>query len=272
MSESDKKQKKLDEAATYGRVVVDDVFAGKFIKIYEKGYVRVAGLLSLGSAPIEKLLQISASADIAKKSALGRTIAAGATMGLNLLSPNKRGDAYLTIVTESKTHSLHMDPPTKRDMQALHKIVTAGEAVLSAHQASVETSQTVTAPSSESSLVDQLKQLADLRAAGALTEEEFSGLKARLLGTSGGSTAKPVAAEESAVSSEVQVVLISAPSKTSDKIEQIKVLKETLNLELKAAKSAIDNPPSVLMSGVSLADAQRVAGQLKAAGIDVDLQ
>ena len=173
----------------YGKRVIQEACGGKTVRIYDKGYVQIFHLFG-SSAPFEKLLGISGSADVAQKTALGRTLAAGVTMGANLaLSPNKRGDLYLSISTSKKVHMIHESPPTERSMKAMHKIVTAGQAVLDAtaalHVTSEAPKQLQDQPrptASASSIADELAKLAALRDSGVLTEDEFQTAKSRLLG------------------------------------------------------------------------------------------
>lgn len=172
----------------YGKRVIEEVCAGKTVRIYDKGYVQIFTLFG-NSAPYEKLLGISGTADVAKKTALGRTLAAGATMGANLaLSPNKRGDLYLSISTGQKVHMIHESPPTERSMKAMHKLVTAGQAVLEATAALHVTTEPSQSSQDQprqnaggSSLADELAKLAALRDSGVLTEDEFQVAKSRLL-------------------------------------------------------------------------------------------
>ena len=116
---------------------------------------------------------------------------AGATMGLNLMTtPNKRGDIYLTITTERTTHMIHMSPPTERDLKAMHKISSAGQGVLDALARqtpnSVVTTSSSPAPQAQpvvekKSVADELTKLAALRDTGAITDAEFSKLKAQII-------------------------------------------------------------------------------------------
>jgi len=73
--------------------MTDAVRAGKSVRLYEKGYVRVGGAIFRSGASFERLLGISGSADVAKKTGLGRVAGFALTGGLNImLTPNKRGD------------------------------------------------------------------------------------------------------------------------------------------------------------------------------------
>lgn len=178
--EEQERQEKAPHFARCGRMVAEGVFAGRRVKIYEKGFVQV-GMFSLGDP--EKLLGITAQDNSQQKTALGRTLAAGATLGANLIaSPNKRGSLYLTIVTKKKTHSLTMSPPTDSDMKAMHKLEAAGRSVLATLEAQKHIEATTSAASATTaSLADQLAQLSQLHQSGALTDDEFATAKSRLL-------------------------------------------------------------------------------------------
>jgi hypothetical protein len=178
--EEQERQEKSPHFAQCGRMVAEGVVAGRRVKIYEKGFVQV-GMFSLGDP--EKLLGITAQDSSQQKSALGRTLAAGVTLGANLItSPSKRGSLYLIIVTSKKTHSLTLSPPTDSDLKAMHKLEAAGRSVLAALETQKQVEATTSASgSATASLSEQLAQLSELHQAGALTDEEFSAAKARLL-------------------------------------------------------------------------------------------
>lgn len=156
-----------------GRTVLTQRFGLTRVEIFANGYVKV------GRGDIEKLVGISGSANVAKKSGVGRGLGAVATAGLNLAGPNIRGDVYLTIITNRKTHSLHQDFASQDDVAAMHKLVAAGEAVL-ANSRSPKQESPVTA-TSRSDLAAQLSQLAELHGKGALTDEQYEAAKNKLL-------------------------------------------------------------------------------------------
>ena len=80
-------------------------FGGKTVEVYSNGYVRVA-LFMRDSVPFQKLLSIEYSGDIQKKTGIGRAGTAVLTGGANLLlTPNKRGDVYLNVVTEGEVYA-----------------------------------------------------------------------------------------------------------------------------------------------------------------------
>jgi len=142
------------------------------VVIYQKGFVTVKG-------STEKLVAISASDNTTTKSALGRGLGAVATAGINMHGSKLRGQAYLIVTTESKSVSIHLESPTPKEIQDLHRIVAAGQNV-------IESNKSVTPPSQgvavQSDVASQLKQLSDLHAAGALTDSEFAEAKSRILG------------------------------------------------------------------------------------------
>jgi ribosomal protein L7/L12 len=275
----------------HGRLISDEVFFGRRIRLYSKGFVRVG---SAKSAPYEKLLGISGSADVSKKTALGRGIVAGMTMGTNLLvSPNKRGDVYLTIVTDRKTHALHQSPPGVKDIQAMHQIVTAGEAILkgqilSTYVQPVQSGSFAVSESKESGrsvedLLARLQQLGDLHASGVVSDDEFSQLKEKIMG---GLSPMPIVqdslpdihvdpAEEISADQieEFDVILEESPDSISMKIQMIKEFRVlNPNVGLKEAKLATDNPPIVYANKIPNLQAQVIANQLEQFGAKVKIE
>jgi len=178
--EQEKKAQKASEDPYHeqcGNLVVEDTFAAKRVAIYQNGYVRI-GMFKLG-AP-EKLMGISATDGSSNKTGVGRGAAAVATGGLNyLLSESKRGDLYLTIITDKKTHSLHTSVPDDSEVRSMLKLEAAGSAVLKAPTSSAD------APSGSSgSLAEEIANLKTLHDQGVLSDEEFNLAKAKLLGSS----------------------------------------------------------------------------------------
>lgn len=176
----ERKKKEKEEKDPYfaqcGSLVVRESFGVKVVEIYQKGYVRIG---TLGLGPPEKLLGISATDGSSNKSGVGRGAAAIATLGVNyLLSESKRGDLYLTIITDKKTHSLHQSPPSEGQVRSMLKIEAAGKAVLGSQ------SQEAAPVSAEPrSLAAEIAELKSLHEAGVLSEDEFNQAKAKLLGS-----------------------------------------------------------------------------------------
>jgi hypothetical protein len=167
--------------AEAGQLVESGAFATKTVKIYGNGFVRVQNLFS-SSAQYERLLSIEASANVGKKSALGRGAGAVMTGGINLLGSKQRGDVYLTIVTDRKTHVLHEDPPTVRGMKESKKLEAAGNAVIrdvAAPDGSVDAQPDHASPGA--TLAERLRQLNTMRDEGLVSTDEFEQLRTKLL-------------------------------------------------------------------------------------------
>lgn len=275
---ADKKQIALQETEKYGKLMTDAVCAGKSVRLYEKGYVRVGGAIFRSGAAFERLLGISGSADVAKKTGLGRVAGFALTGGLNvMLTPNKRGDLYLTIVTDVKTHTLHMSPPTKSDMQALHKIVATGESILERLKSSPETSsydpsQQSAAENSnrlgqEEDILSRLKKLGELHASGVISDDEFAKLKSRIIDEQE-STQRPKATKET-----FSLLIVKSPPTTNQKIDLIKTIQGLKpSLSLKDVKELVDVVPSILLSNVTLEEARAVASSVEAKGATVEIR
>lgn len=179
---------KTADEEQYGRMTATGVLGGKTVRIYDKGYVRVG----VFGGSYERLLSIEASHDVGKKTGVGRAAFAVATAGTNLLTSNKRGDVYLTIVTDKQTHVLHEEPPTARNIKQSKALEAAGQAVLrrlaeeSASQGNDESpaasQAAVSSPAPGPTGAERLRQLNSLREEGLVTEDEFHQLRATLLG------------------------------------------------------------------------------------------
>lgn len=263
------------ELENYGRKVIEEACAGKLVRIYEKGYVRVSGVFLKDGAVFEKLIAIESSADVAKKTALGRTIMFGATMGLNMLTPDKRGDIYLTIATDHTTHMLHNSPPTERDLKAMHKIATTGKGVLDSIERQSSSSHATSRPSSDtppvrnvsqSSVIDELTKLVALRDAGALSEGEFSAMKAELLARSGAVSDAGASTESAESSSDQDYFDVELLDVGRRPIEAIVVVRRFTNLGLADAKRIIDSAPSIVGTSLSRETAAQFVEELRTIG------
>ena len=156
------------ELERFGAEVARANFANKTITIRQRGYVSVGGMFS-ASSNYERLISIEASGDVSKKSGAGRGVGAVMTGGLNLLGSNKRGDVYLTIVTDSQTYALREDPPTASNMKSSKKLEAAGNAILKTLAASQSQEPAAGTPG----VRERLSELNDLLADGLITQEEF---------------------------------------------------------------------------------------------------
>lgn len=166
-------------AENYGDRVESASFGGKAVEIYSKGYVRVAVFLTKNTA-FERLVSIESSANVAKKSAAGRAAGAVLTAGLNLYASNKRGDAFLTIMTDKRAIVLHEDPPTAMGLRNSKKLEAAGQAVITA----TADAPAASAPPIAARTVgvrERLQQLSELHSDGLITDADFEAKKAQLL-------------------------------------------------------------------------------------------
>lgn len=189
LERADQKAKNLAERAarqahnleTYGPLVDQGALGGKCVELYGNGYVRVA-LWPTANTPFERLVAIESTADVTKKSAAGRAAGAVVTGGLNLLSSNKRGDLYLTIVTDSRTHVLHVDPPSALDIRRAKRLEGVGRGLLIGHQTGTEAitiaQDREARPGTPS---ERLRELGELRDQGLVTSAEYEALRARIL-------------------------------------------------------------------------------------------
>lgn len=263
------------ELEKYGRKVIEEACAGKLVRIYDKGYVRISGVFFKDGAAFEKLVAIEGSADVAKKTALGRTIMFGATMGLNMLTPDKRGDIYLTIATDQQTHMLHMSPPTERDMKAMHKLATAGQGVLDSLERKLASKPTSIATNSDSlsptSAIDELTKLVALRDAGALTEEEFSAMKSELLNKNRHESDNEDSTNSVATLEQeyFDVELVDAKLQL---VEAVFIIRKFTNIGIAEAKKQVESAPSIVGVSLSRDIAMQFVEELRAIGATVELR
>jgi|694.fasta_scaffold117138_2 hypothetical protein len=163
-----------------GRVVLSSklhTFKSKVV-LYEKGYV------SIGGGYPEKLLAISGNADVTKKSGAGRAAGALLTFGTNLdASTTMRGNVYLTILTDVKSHvqtvALENVSGGENPVQRMKEIVAAGEFILKSLEG--KSTHVVSTTGAGNDIASQLAQLASLHQSGALSDQEFELAKAKLL-------------------------------------------------------------------------------------------
>lgn len=164
----------------YGNVVSQAHFGSAFIKIYSKGYVEIAKGYGLLKNQVEKLLSIDGEAQITKKTGLGRAAAAVVTFGVNLASPNQRGNLILTITTDREVHVLFHDMPFAHDIKGMNELVSAGKAILARISNSGKGSEREMIESNDS-LSNQLRELSRMKDEGLLTADEFAMAKRKLL-------------------------------------------------------------------------------------------
>lgn len=167
--------------AKYGPELVTARFASLTITIFGNGYVRISALLGLVEGAMEELLAISGDTDITKKTGVGRVAGAILTNGLNLGTPNQRGNVYLTISTNVDTYAFVSQTPDSGTIANMQAIVSAGTAALARAEAMRQPKSVASPVGQPLDLSVQLRNLAELKSSGLLTDEEFAKAKAKLL-------------------------------------------------------------------------------------------
>ena len=274
---------------TYGRLVMSSTFAARTIRLYSNGYVQIG--IFAKNASFEKLLGISGSANVAKKTGIGRAAGALLTGGANLLTSNKRGDVYLTIITDTKTYAFD-ETPGIDGIQRMNKLVTAGESILKGISFGnsvqpVEVQQNLNGNHTEQKtsvddLLRKLQQLGDLHASGVVSETEFDQLKEQIMGgQTASSNPQKVSQTNQSASTEhnpevrlgdFDVILEASPDSSRRRILMIKEFREIQpDVSLKDAKYAIDNPPTIFSRRITYLEAQGLASLLEEFGAKVKI-
>lgn len=169
--------------------VSEEIASGKVgwtkVRIFKSGYV------TINDGVPEKLMAISSSVNVSKKTGAGQAIGQtalflGSAGVLSGGTSNRRGDVYLTIVTELKTHSLHEDLNSVsaslknyESEKTVLELEAAGNAALNQLQNfGNEINEMASNPFSLSEELSNIKNLYD---SGVLTKEEFEKAKHKLL-------------------------------------------------------------------------------------------
>jgi hypothetical protein len=175
LKQAEKQAQEAKELEMYGRQVAAEMLTMGTIRIYEKGYVRVGGLFMNGG-DFEKLKSFEVfNNNLTKKTGLGRGAAALVTGGLNLLSPNTRGNIIVTIVTDSNVHTGELLPQVQM-IRSVNILQAAAQSVLESNS-----KESPAAVSQGDDLSTSLERLVKLRDSGALSQEEFDQAKNKLL-------------------------------------------------------------------------------------------
>lgn len=150
------------------------------LTIYRNGTFTTKPVFGRESEP-DRLLGFDHDIDsMRRKSVTGRSAAAVLTGGASLLASNNRGVVYVTVTGEkSGVRTFTTRNPDGHVLSSIRSLKAAVDALLESSGASASPS-TASAPSG--SFAEQLKQLAELHAAGALSDAEFTAAKQRLLG------------------------------------------------------------------------------------------
>jgi hypothetical protein len=163
----------------YGRVVADERFGGRRVRIFSNGYIQLS---RLGPGPYQKLLRIEDDFSIQKKTGPGRAAAGVATLGMNFLATgNKRGDLYLTIVTDTGAVTLRESPPTNHGVKRASALSVAGRAVLSREHSQPTPASASVAPTTSIDVKSRLANAQALLDQGVISQEEYTATRANIL-------------------------------------------------------------------------------------------
>lgn len=174
-SKKAEKSGKSDHGKKLASEVVQDGITLVRVTVFEDGYVKIGN-------KVEKLVSVSGDAQIIQKTGLGRSVATVATMftpfpAFNLLSPNARGRAALSLVTDKGVKVISTSYVDRGVLDIYEKLRAAAAAAIQANAPA----EFVGDSSASKDLGEQLKQLAELHQQGVLSDEEFAAAKAKLI-------------------------------------------------------------------------------------------
>lgn len=173
------KAQQAEGATKAGNLTIEKQFGLSRVAIYDGGFVRVGrGGLNMLTAlsPYEQLKSIKYAEQVQDRSAIG-----AAWKGP--LASKQRRALSLTIVTDRKVHTLSTEGEMlSGDDKAGRALEAAGQVILDELRSTPANAvSSVSAPPPAPDVADQIKKLADLHAAGIVTDEEFAAKKADLL-------------------------------------------------------------------------------------------
>ena len=160
------------DAELHGPLVQKAEVGVKTLELYEGGFIRAVGMMgNLGKPKFERLVSVTyrESTYTRDQSAVGGALVTGLSFGL-ASNENVKTSGTITVVTESNTYSGEIKPKHGR----------AFEGFAERARLAVQPPAPAAAPAAPD-LADQIKKLADLHAAGILTDDEFAAKKADLL-------------------------------------------------------------------------------------------
>lgn len=156
---------------------------GTLLTLYQDGTFTTKGLFATSDP--DHLLAFSTDSDsMRRKSVTGRGAAAILTQGISLAGANNRGVAYVTVTGQRsgvKTYTTRN--PSDAMLSTIRSLQAAADILLATPTdgAAATASAGAAATQPGSDLATQLATLAELRASGALTDDEFVAAKSRLL-------------------------------------------------------------------------------------------
>ena len=167
-----KRKQDADEAfrKKYGSPIASGAFGWTLVEVYQTGHVRVGGGAMLQLYGIE-FTDLSA-----RKNQIGRVIGFIGTLGVNMATSSRKGEGFLSISTESGVKTLKTGEVRPSDVETATKLMAAAKAVVLAQE------PTGTSAGGTEDIASQLEKLVVLQKEGAITQEEFSAAKKKLLG------------------------------------------------------------------------------------------
>lgn len=166
------------DAETHGRrLLTAELGSSKEIELYEKGFVRVTGIFGTSKASFERLVAVDyreTTTSVAQdQSVVGSMVTNALSLGMaSTESVKTTTHGTITVTTPDHVYSGDIKAKHGRELQA-----RATQMLGTAQQESSSVTPAPTPPD----ITDQIKKLADLHAAGILTDEEFAKKKADLL-------------------------------------------------------------------------------------------
>jgi len=150
----------------YGGLVIKKNFGMQTVEIYEAGFVRV-GVFVGATTQFEALRSIKFTSQVRDG---------------DWLFGGDQAVAFLTITTDRKVHTLKVGDAWNRDQKAGMALEAAGRTALDSNRLlTTQVPPAASGPTEGPDVADQIRKLAELHAAGILTDEEFSSKKAELL-------------------------------------------------------------------------------------------
>ena len=173
------KAQQAEGATKAGNLTIEKQFGLSRVAIYDGGFVRVGrGGLNMLTAlsPYEQLKSIKYAEQVQMRSTIGAA-------WTGPLAAKQRRTLSLTIVTDRKVHTLSTEGDLlSGDDKAGRALEAAGQVILNELRSTPANAvSSVSAPPPAPDVADQIKKLADLHAAGIVTDEEFAAKKADLL-------------------------------------------------------------------------------------------
>ena len=125
---ADKEAQAQDELERYGELVADLQLCNVGVRVYSKGYVRLARLFTYGE--FMKLHSYSGMCNVQQKNGLGRAVGGILTQGWSLDLPDFRGSILLVLLTDHGKKTLRTSTPVAVDVEHYHLLEAVLETVV----------------------------------------------------------------------------------------------------------------------------------------------